>query len=192
MLVRRNDLIGLILAGGKSRRVGRDKAFMLYKGKPVYQHMHALLLPFCKHVFISCRKDQSHRFQSHRVLVDTENDIGPIAGLLAAWKSFPNHALLVLAVDMPRVDHLVLEQLIEGRNYQNSVTCFRSPTNDMIEPLCTIYEHSFLEIVEEKVEGRKYSLSKLIMELKAKKTIVPCKMDVLKSFNHPEDWEIQD
>lgn len=184
----RTELIGLILAGGKSSRMGTDKAFMLYNGKPVYRHMYKMLSPFCCSVIISCRKEQKPLFHPHAAVEDMDEDIGPLAGLLAAWTKYPGRPLLVIAVDMPEVDRNLLARLVTTRNPKKLVTGFTGKNNIYVEPLCTIYEASFQEVIRTHAAENNHSLSRLIQQLPDKETIKLPDLKALRSFNLPEDW----
>ncbi len=132
----------LVLAGGRSSRMQRDKAALSYHGRTQLEWAVALLEPFVDRVFISVRADQTAdpvraRFDQ---IVDTHENLGPIAGILAAQAKSPDAAWLVLACDLPFLDGETLEYLIAARQPQRLATAFRSTHDGLPEPLCTIYE----------------------------------------------------
>lgn len=113
-------LIGLVLAGGQSRRMGQDKALMRYEGKTLIDHASTLLQDAkCDEILVSRNKAG--------FLNDKIEDVGPLGGvhaalhaLLATHSSFE---LLVLPVDMPRMTPEFLMQLInEGR--EKNAACY--------------------------------------------------------------------
>jgi len=97
------DVYGLVLAGGQSQRMGRDKAALAYHGKPQLQWAYDLLRGVCEKTFVSVRPDQ--RSEPTRAalpqIVDAQPGIGPIAGISAALNEHTNVAWLVIACDLP-------------------------------------------------------------------------------------------
>lgn len=135
------DLVGLVLAGGGSRRMGQDKGALIVHGRPQVEHCLALVAPFCLAARVSIRPVQA-QWPAYRELpqiVDAASVDGPASGLLAAFSAFPGCALLVLAVDLPLVDRDVLSHLTAGRDPARTATAYRHP-DGILEPLCTIYE----------------------------------------------------
>jgi molybdopterin-guanine dinucleotide biosynthesis protein A len=62
---------GLILVGGQSVRMGTDKSQLSYHGKPQWQYLYDLLLPFCQKTYLSCRQNQKDNFTNCPLLIDT-------------------------------------------------------------------------------------------------------------------------
>lgn len=98
-------LNGLVLAGGQSRRMGQDKALMLYNGRTLLDHATSLLeAAGCSNVLIS-RNAPGY-------MSDVIADVGPLAGVLTALNAIgSNNELLVLPVDMPRMSADMLRRL---------------------------------------------------------------------------------
>lgn len=134
-------LYGLVLAGGASRRMGRDKAALAYHGQPQVRWAHALLARHCERTYVSVRADQ--REDPARAglpqIADTHQDCGPIAGIAAAQAAFPQAAWLVVACDLPFLDDALLARLVRARG-RHAVCAFRSTHDGLPEPLCAIYE----------------------------------------------------
>ena len=139
-----NNLHGLILAGGHSKRMGQDKSLLVYHEKPQVEHAYDLLTPFCAKVFVSNRSDQNKQ-KGHEHLPQLHdnikfNDIGPLGGILSAMTAYPNAAWLVLACDLPFVTAEAIHYLIDQRDIQKLATAFISAHDQMPEPLCAIWE----------------------------------------------------
>ena len=135
-------LFGLVLSGGRSTRMQRDKAALAYGGRAQLERAMDLLAPRVAQAYVSVRAEQRSdplraRFAQ---IVDTREGIGPIAGILAAQEQHPQAAWLVLACDLPRLDAAVLEHLIGARDATRAATAFRSSHDGLPEPLCAIYE----------------------------------------------------
>ncbi len=143
----------LILVGGKSTRMGRDKSQIDYHGKPQWQYIadilraieiptHSGLRGVNLEVFISCRDEQMPQYEGENVITDTFMDLGPYGAILSAFRENPNTAWLVVACDLPLLDKLTLENLIKNRNPSAVATTYRSPESSegFPEPLITIWE----------------------------------------------------
>lgn len=135
-------LHGLLLTGGHSRRMQRDKATLEYQGQTQLQRAVALLQPLVTRTFLSVRPDQQQDplRATHPQIVDALPGLGPLGGIHAALHAHPDAAWLVLAVDLPFLDAATLQQLIAARAPQQLGTAFRSSSDDLPEPLCAIWE----------------------------------------------------
>ena len=134
-------LNGLVLAGGKSLRMGYDKSSIEWHGKEQRYYMADLLKQYCDEVFISCRADQQNEVDSHyKTLPDTFVDLGPYGAILSAFREKPDAAWLVVACDLPLLDIETLQYLVAHRNPSAVATTFESPFDGLPEPLITIWE----------------------------------------------------
>ena len=140
-LTRARPLLGLVLTGGHSRRMGADKAALEYQGEGAVERALALLRPRCQEVFVSCRAEQAQApgRLGHPQIHDILLEHGPLGGILSAFQARPEAAWLVLACDLPYLDGATLDQLLAGRNPYRFATAFKGH-QDLPEPLCAIYE----------------------------------------------------
>lgn len=135
-------LYGLVLAGGRSSRMGEDKAALRVGDRSQLEQAMALLAPHVARAFVSVRADQRAdplrgRFEQ---IEDTRENLGPVAGIIAAQERFPQSAWLVLACDLPLLDAATLEFLLRARAPERLATAFRSSHDRLPEPLCAVYE----------------------------------------------------
>lgn len=128
---------GLVLAGGKSTRMGEDKGLIDYHGAPHREYLAKLLESFCVETYISSVSEIESAFP---IIQDSFTDLGPFGGILSAFRSDPNAAWLVIATDIPLLNEQVLKQLIDGRNASKVATCFHNPETNFPEPLITLWE----------------------------------------------------
>lgn len=135
-------LFGLVLAGGASTRMQRDKATIAYHGQPQLQWAFDQLSQVCAATFVSVRPDQ--RDEATRAqfpqIVDQQPGIGPIAGISAALLAHPKAAWLIVACDLPFVSERTLRDLIARRAPEKIATAYRSRHDNLPEPLCAIWE----------------------------------------------------
>ncbi len=133
---------GLVLAGGHSRRMGRDKAGIAIDGRTQLERAYGLIEHLVERSFVSVRPDQQDdplRARFERI-VDSGEVAGPIAGIRAAQLAHPAAAWLVLAVDLPLLDAGTLQNLLARRDPARLATAYRSSHDGLPEPLCAIYE----------------------------------------------------
>lgn len=137
-----SPLFGLILAGGASTRMQRDKAALAYHGQPQLQWAYDLVSPVCAATFVSVRPDQRDDAtrKDFPQIVDRQPGTGPIAGIAAALLEHPKVAWLTIACDLPFITPSVLEHLVAHRNSGRIATAYRSAHDGLPEPLCAIWE----------------------------------------------------
>ncbi|WP_309397089.1 NTP transferase domain-containing protein [Cerasicoccus maritimus] len=135
------NLYGLVLAGGRSRRLGRDKATLVYKGQLQLDRSIGMLKRYCEQVFISVRDDQDYTVGAEPI-IDRMGEIGPLGGILSAFFYHRDKDWLVLGVDMPFINVFTIKEIIAARDKEKLATCFKTPSGEP-EPLCTIYENKF-------------------------------------------------
>jgi len=135
-------LLGLVLAGGRSTRMRTDKAALLYGGRSQLERAMALIAAQVAHAYVSVRADQSaDPLRAHFPQIpDTHENLGPVAGLLAAQARHPEAAWLVLACDLPLLDELTLAHLVRSRAPERMATAYRSSHDGLPEPLCALWE----------------------------------------------------
>lgn len=135
-------LYGLVLAGGRSTRMGQDKAALRVGARTQLEQAMALLAPHVERAFVSVRKDQhtDPLRTGFEQIEDTRENLGPIAGIIAAQQRFPHCAWLVLACDLPLLDAATLACLLRARAPEHLATAFRSSHDQLPEPLCAVYE----------------------------------------------------
>ena len=179
-------LKALLLVGGKSQRMGSDKANIDYHGKPQYQHIHDLLSSKIDNVYISCRKDQVNQYTGYHTIPDSFDDLGPLGGILSAFRSDPNAAWMVLACDLPLLSEATIDQLIEERDPLSAGTAFKSTFSEWMEPLISIYEPRIYPIALQLL-GQGYSCARKVM-INAPTHIIEAKnTEWLTNVNTPEE-----
>jgi len=143
-------LYGLVLAGGHSRRMGRDKAGIALDGRTQLERAFSLVEHLVESAFVSVRHDQRNDPLRARYpqILDAGDVEGPIAGIRAAQREHPAAAWLVVAVDLPLLDTGTLQNLIARRDPSRLATAYRSSHDGLPEPLCAIYEPAAAPAIE--------------------------------------------
>jgi molybdopterin-guanine dinucleotide biosynthesis protein A len=135
-------MITLILAGGKSQRMGRDKALITRPdGSRQIDWLARLAADSGGQVFLSSR-DHSAPPVDLPVIVDADPGTGPLAALAAVHAACPDQAVLVLGCDLFLLDAATVKHLLDHRDPSRRATCFANRIDGRPEPLCAIYEVS--------------------------------------------------
>lgn len=181
-------LYGLVVAGGASRRMGRDKGTIPYHGQPQVTYAWRLLSEICGRAYVStnARKAGAAPYVDLPLVLDDEDYFGPAAGLQAAWHRHPDAAWLVLAVDMPLVDRPLLTLLLGHRNLSAPATAFRH-ADGTLEPLCAIWEPSAREPLLQQLRNGERSLRRFL-ERSGAEPLRPPHREKLRSVNDFDEY----
>ncbi|MDJ0656085.1 MAG: molybdenum cofactor guanylyltransferase [Xanthomonadales bacterium] len=174
------------MAGGSSRRMGRNKALLRVGSTSLLDRAAGLLSEVCDGVLVSLAAASDFSIAGQwDVLTDLREDVGPMAGLEAAFSVDPRCAWLLLAVDMPGVDRIVLQALLDERVPGKAATAFW--TDGRPQPLCAVYEPVVVEPLQQVLAAKHYSLSRLLLQLDARflETADPRLVNV----NTPDQWQ---
>ena len=136
-----NKLLGVILCGGESKRMGSDKGLLERNGhawaKIVAKKLVSLKLPVVISINDQQRESYSGIFSSSELIVDSIDIQGPLKGLLSVYQNFPQHDLLLMACDLIDMDSHTLTCLID--QYNSRDFDFFVYQEDHAEPFCAIY-----------------------------------------------------
>ena len=186
-----NPLYGLVLAGGRSHRMGEDKSKINWHGKEQQYYLYDLLDKFCEQTFISCRKGQVKSIdKKYATLPDTYEDLGQYGALLSALSKYEDASFIVVACDLPFVDEKTLKQLVNERDVSMIATAFSNPENGLPEPLIAIWERSgkkvLLNLLDEGITCPRKVLIKSSQMVKLIKILNP---EIVMNVNTPVEAE---
>ena len=134
-------ITGIVLAGGKSSRMGTDKGLLVYKGKKLVEYSIDLLKGYCNDLIISTNNPEYGQF-GIPVHADEFPGKGPAGGLFSAMKGSSGDWNLVLACDMPFLNRPLLDVLLSNLGNCRGVV----PVHEgLIEPLAAVY-HKSMEV----------------------------------------------
>jgi molybdenum cofactor guanylyltransferase len=182
-------LYGLVLAGGRSTRMQRDKAVLNYHGRTQLEWAMELISPHVERAFVSVRPDQANdpvRARFPRI-EDRHENLGPIAGIIAAQAEHPAAAWLVLACDLPFLDQGTLKHLIWARQPDKLATAYRSSHDGLPEPLCAIYEPASRAAILDYLDTGKQCPRKFLIQSDVKLLDEPYPR-ALDNVNTPEEY----
>ena len=182
------QLKGLVLAGGKSSRLGQDKSKIKWNGKEQMFYVAEHLQSFCNEVFISRRNNEESYNIPFKIIPDNNNFYGPIAGILSAFEQFPQAAWLVVACDLPLFNYEAVSFLVNQRDCLKVATSYESPRDGSPEPLAAIWEPAAFNILKTAVNNGFTCPRKILMQNNIK-LVTPANSDFLKNVNTKEDME---
>ena len=183
-----------IFAGGLSSRMGSDKAFLDYAGKPMIKHM-ADTIGQDKKIYVSV----SDTIKSNRckdilgagciMLEDEIKEYGPMEGLYQLLNSCTEDALFVIAVDMPLITKEFIESVV---SHYNNEDVFVLSAGERIHPLCGIYSKRILPIISDLRQQYIHKIMRIYDKCKTTITDVQkigFSEDILVNINTKEDYE---
>jgi len=185
------NISAVLLAGGESRRMGKDKATLLFRGKPLWQiQLERLRTLTPTEIFVSARSDPDWRPADVQFVPDDSPSRGPMSGLAASLAQMRAKHLLALAIDMPFVTEEYLKFLCShiepGRGAIPKI-------DDRFEPLAAIYPHEALTNFQSALSGMDFSMQtaadRLATEGKLQVTpVISPKRKLFLNLNEPADF----
>ena len=143
-MIDKKNITGIILAGGKSSRMGSDKGFLMFNGKPFVQHIIDAMTGFVSEILIVSNNPDYDTFGLKRVNDIIEN-AGPLAGIYSGLNVSKTKYNLILSCDVPLITSNILKKLIdETSNDDADIVQVESQGKAM--PLIAIYKNSCKEI----------------------------------------------
>jgi len=182
----------VLLVGGESRRMRRDKATLEWCGRPLWQwQIEKLRAARPREILLSARSDVAWRPADIKLVLDVSLSRGPLSGLTAALAAAETDHLLALAIDMPFITTAHLRRLCDRATNGIGVVPM---INGRAEPLCAIYPREAQAIFEQALQNDDYSLQPIVQKLIAlnlvKEISVPDTAGkIYKSVNEPQDLE---
>jgi len=183
-------MTGIVLAGGRSRRFGQDKALAPLDGTPLIKRSVDLLKSVDLEPVIITNESADYSFLNCRIERDVFPDHGPLGGLYTAMKRLTG-TLLVLTCDMPFLEGSVLQTLKDEHAMGGQITIFRQ--KDALQPFPGIYDSSLSERILSLINTNQLSMKQLLSEAGEKKIIIASFSDHLfKNVNKKKDMVLQE
>ena len=176
-----NEVSGIILAGGKGKRLGTPKALIEIGGESLILRTHRLLKSlFSEVLVVSGNSGFIPDIPEATIVADEVAGIGPIGGLITGLRNIKGERAFCVACDMPFLDIDLIQHLISLSDSRDAVVpC----AGRQIEPLHAVYSRTCLEVAQERIKRRQYSLTGLILSLNAEYVHIPFGPRALSFFN---------
>ncbi len=179
----------VLLAGGKSSRMGCDKSTLVVDGEPLWRRqLDVLRATGAGEVFISGKTDGAYAGVGVEIVEDERSDSGPLGGIASALRRCGEEWLLVLAVDMPAMTADFLCGLTDAARKGMGVV----PVTDRIQPLAALYPCAALEIAETLLREGRRKMECFVDDLEARSLVrrldVPvAQWPLFANWNEPGD-----
>jgi len=167
-MMRKENITGIILAGGKSSRMGADKGFVLYKGKPFTKYVIDAMKPLVTDIVIISDNTDYDIFNATRINDDIKN-AGPLAGLYTGLNYSKTELNLVLSCDVPLINTIILQKLIDEISAKTDIIQLKSKNKMM--PLIALYKKKCAPIFLDLLKNDERRMTRAISNFNVK-TIV--------------------
>lgn len=178
---------GWILAGGASRRMGRDKALLERDGEPLLLRLARLIETVAPPVTVVAPPDR-YRHLGLPVIPDLHPGCGPLGGIETALSSTGAQWNLILACDMPGLSAAYLQSLIQALPAAEACDALVSRAGGESEPLCAIYHRRLLPQVTAARAAGHLRVRDLLDSVQVQFLDVP-QPGLTASVNTPEEWQ---
>jgi len=176
----------ILLAGGESRRMKRDKARLSIENRPLIQTLLDQIEGFFSEILISVSRGQRYDFLSYRHVEDEVEGRGPLAGILSGLRAASHELCVVVACDIPYVDPIFLNRLIdEAGGFEIAVP--RSEAG-MFEPLLAVYKKSIIPAIEKILKSPNPQVLSLFDRCRTR-FLDFSEITWLRNLNTPEEYE---
>jgi len=174
----------VIFAGGKSSRMGQDKALLPFgEYNTLSEFQHKRLSQLFKKVYISA-KENKFDFKTD-IIEDRYKDNSPLVGIISIFETLKVDKVFILSVDAPFVNKEVIDKLINSNNRFDAVV---AKSKSGVQPLCGVYKRSVLPIAQEHLKNKNHRLQSLLKKVETQ--FVPFEDDTLfLNLNHPHEYE---
>ncbi|SDI74131.1 molybdenum cofactor guanylyltransferase [Natribacillus halophilus] len=181
------NIVGLLLAGGKSSRYGKQKLFEAYEGRALFQRsIKAMQNAGISSIYIVTNRELAPAFE-HPVIIEEEPHGGPLHALHTAMEMLPSDWVQVLAGDLPYVDAPTVETILQTAKAHPSADIILPTTNGRHQPLHAAYHTRCLPILRELVENES-SMKALYEAVKTRTLSFSNDHPAFININRPEDW----
>ncbi len=148
-MIDKKHITGIILAGGKSSRMGTDKGFLKLNGKTFVQHSIDALTPLVSKIIIVSDHEKYDSLGYQRI-TDTIKNAGPVSGILSGLEASKTNYNFVLSCDIPLITTTVLKQLLSA--YSPDKTIIQAESNGKSMPLIAFYKTQVKQVFKHYLE----------------------------------------
>lgn len=175
---------GIIIAGGKSNRMGKNKALVKYRHQRLIDCAIQIFDPVVDFLIISSNTSLPN--VPYVMVKDEIKDIGPLGGLYTALKKSHTQNNIVIACDIPNVSSEFYDRLVKKLEGFDAAVAEHS--NGKIEPLVAAYSKSIIPTIEECIDNKDYKLINLLKRINTNHVITR-RSSMFVNINTPDDLE---
>jgi molybdopterin-guanine dinucleotide biosynthesis protein A len=183
----------VIFAGGKSSRMGEDKALLPFAGKPTLtQYQYERLQKLFQNVYISCKDASKFDFltESKDAIfiedINTENIYAPTTGFVTIFNRLHVNEIFVLSVDTPFIGEIEISKILEHKDQGFDAIIAKTPHS--LHPLCGLYNRSLHVAFSNMLQTNQHKLTQLLHMSKTLFIEFEDESNFL-NLNHPSEYE---
>ncbi|MCE9625746.1 MAG: molybdenum cofactor guanylyltransferase [Deltaproteobacteria bacterium] len=177
------EVTGVLLAGGRSRRFGRNKALAKFQDRLLIERVFSVLQALFSEIIVVTNTPEEYRFLPARILCDERPYQGPLGGIATALKSCGTEQAFVAACDMPLLSSAVIRAVVDaGRGHAAAVPCHDQGR----EYLMALYSKSLLPKMREALDSGIFSLREFCARVEDLNW-VPIAAESAANVNTPEE-----
>lgn len=152
----KQEVTGIILAGGASSRMRKDKGLCEFRGKALVVYAIEVLAPLCDTIIISSNNFTDYQKFGYQVFVDEYKNVGPIGGIYSSLKQSTTKHNLIISCDTPFLSTQLLEYVLANSNNYDVVVPEHG--DSLLEPLAAYYSNDIIEQLEISIKKKEYKL----------------------------------
>ncbi|MPQ47892.1 NTP transferase domain-containing protein [Marinifilum sp. N1E240] len=188
-MIKEKKIVGIILSGGKSSRMGTEKGLVAWNGKPLIEYSLECIRGICDQIVISSNKN-CYNYLNLPVINDEIKECGPIGGIYSCMKKIKADLYLVISCDVPNVPTQLFTDMI-GDIEDADLICPIDDSNRK-QPLISVYSANCLSILTSELMDGNYKMMRLLDLLKVKLFQISPNLDyynskLLSNANSPDD-----
>lgn len=184
----------LILAGGKSRRMGEDKAGLLFLGTPFWQVLvDKGQIAGIKKIYLSREGKETKNMEDVHLVYDEYPQRGPLGGMQAAFAKMDTPYCLVVSVDVPQIPVEVLRHLLNchKEKVRNGMTAgaLLLEHEDQAEPLIGVYHTKYASLIEDEIKEHSCPVFRVLDKIKYETDMQNVQKWQVVSLNTPQEYK---
>lgn len=187
---RKKEVDALILAGGKSSRMGGNHKGNLLLGEETFvQHIVREMAPISDQIWISYGNEVHAEYENCKIVQDIYKDCGPMGGIHAGLKKAENEKVIIVACDMPFMRAEFFERLL--REMEDATDVIIPIVDGRIHPLAAVYKKRILPVVETQIQSGNYRLRHILDQVNTKYVDVSDNaemVEMLRNINNTNDY----
>ena len=181
------ELYGLVLTGGASSRMGRDKAEITYGQQPQWRAAADILAPICVRTYWSCTAKQRDDWGIGEAgILDQVPGHGPASGMHAAFLRASDAAWIIIGCDYPFLETQDIRRLLAARTPGVDAVTFLNHETAEIEPMISLWEPAAVQQFVQRFAAGEYSPRRILQSCKLV-TLMPREQQVLHNRNSPKE-----